>query len=123
MDLLVELSDFIVGFVNACPMLRGVFLPTADLVLLLDLPTLFRVQFVTELAFLANRMSLHNKFHATRFTGTIFPVTVLTEIAPFPVTTGESVLIKEAHVSSLSNVLLIPSAESCHDWIEHLLWI
>ena len=99
MNLLIKLLDLLVGLLDTCPMLRGIFLPAIDLVLFPNSPSSLCVQLIAELAFLADWLSLHDEFHAARFTGPILSVAVLPEMTPFPVTTSKTVLIEETHVS------------------------
>jgi hypothetical protein len=60
----------------------------------------FSVDPLTQLALLPDRHGHHNEFHTACFTGTVFSVTMLTEVAPFPVTADKTMLIEEAHVSN-----------------------
>ncbi len=81
-------------------------LPAGDPLYLCSPPSLFRIDLVAELAFLAKGNGLHDKFHAARLACSVFSVAVLSEVAPLPVAAGKSMLVEEAHVSRL-----LPSAE------------
>ena len=98
--LFVQNLHNVVRAVNGGFELAALSLPAADSVRLSSSAPLFRVDFVAELAFLANRYSLHDELHAARFPGSVLSVTVLSEVSPFPVAAGKAMLIKEAHVSS-----------------------
>jgi hypothetical protein len=58
---------------------------------------MFRVDFLAKLALLADGNGLHNEFHPACFTGAIFSVAVLSEVAPFPVTALKPMLVEETH--------------------------
>ena len=73
-------------------------LPTADSLHLCQLSSVFRFNLVAQFAFLADWNGLHDEFHATCFTCSIFSIAMLSEMSPFPITTLESVLIEKAHV-------------------------
>ena len=59
------------------------------------------VDLLAELASVADGHRLHDEFHSASFACAVLAVTVLPEVAPFPVATCESVLIEEAHISIL----------------------
>lgn len=98
-NLLVQGSDHVVRPVNRGPEFAPLSLPTIDAILFRVPASLFGVDFVAELAFLADRDRLHNQFHPTRFPCAVFSVAVLSEVSPFPVATRKSMLVKEAHNS------------------------
>lgn len=73
-------------------------LPAVDAIHLCASPSLFRFNFVTELAFLGVLERLHDKLHTAGFTRAVFSVAVLSEVSPFPIAAGKFMLIKEAHI-------------------------
>ena len=58
----------------------------------------FRFDLEAQSTLFFDRHSLHHKFHATCLSGPILLVTVLSEVAPFVVATGEKMLVVKAHV-------------------------
>lgn len=42
---------------------------------------------------------MHDELHAACFANSVFFVTVLSEMTPFPITTLEPMLVEETHVS------------------------
>ena len=57
----------------------------------------FGVKFVADPTLLLELRSRHDKFGAACFTRAVFSVAVLSEVAPFIVAAGESMLVVEAH--------------------------
>ena len=51
-----------------------------------------------DFAFLLEIVRLHNEFCTARFANTVFPVALLSEMAPLPIAAGKYKLIEEAHV-------------------------
>lgn len=41
---------------------------------------------------------MHDEFHTASFTCTVFPIAMLSEVAPFPVAACKPVLVEETHV-------------------------
>ena len=97
-DLFLQGPDDVPGAVNGCAEPSRFPLPTGNSFHLCELPAMFCVDLVAEFAFLTDWDGLHYEFHPARFTSSVFSVAMLSEVAPFPVPTLESVLIEEAHV-------------------------
>lgn len=98
MDLLVQCFDHVRRSVNRGPVFAPLSLPAADALVLRAPTSLFGIDLVAKLAFLGILNGLHDKLHAASFTSAVFPVAVLSEVAPFPVTTVKSMLVEETHV-------------------------
>lgn len=96
-DLPFQRLDNLVGPVNGSPEFASLPLPAADAVLFCTPASLFGLDFVAELALLVDWNRLHDQFHTASFACAILSVAVLSEVAPFPITTGKSVLVVEAH--------------------------
>lgn len=58
-----------------------------------------RVDLLAKLALRSRRNCLHDQLHAACFANSVLLGTVLSKVAPLPITTGKSVLVEEAHVS------------------------
>jgi hypothetical protein len=56
------------------------------------------VDFLADFAFLLELVRLHYKFHTARFTGAVLMIAMLSEMAPFPISAGETVLIEKTHL-------------------------
>lgn len=95
----VEGSNHVGGAIDGCSKLAALALPARDAVYLCGSSSLFRVDFVAELALLAEGNGLHDEFHAAGFSGSVLSVAVLSEVAPLPIAACESMLVEEAHVS------------------------
>jgi hypothetical protein len=96
-DLFLQHLHGIHRAVNGCRPLSGLPLPPRDALNLSRLPALLSVDLLAQLALGLHRHRLHDELHTTRFARAVLAVAVLPEVAPFPVTTLEPVLIKEAH--------------------------
>lgn len=98
MNLLVQCFDHVRRALNRSPELAPFPLPAADAFVLGTAASLLDVDPVANLALLVDCNGGHDEFHTAGFTRAVFPVAMLSEVAPFPVTTGETVLVEEAHV-------------------------
>lgn len=96
----VEGPNHVGGAIDGCSKLAALALPARDSLYLCSSSSLFRVDLVAKLAFLALQNGLHDEFHAARLSGSVLSVAVLYEVAPLPVAACESMLVEEAHVSS-----------------------
>lgn len=105
-NLTVQHLDHVTGSVNRGPELATLPLPPADPINLCVSTSLFRVDLVAELAFLADRDRLHDEFHAACFTCAVFSVAMLSKVSPFPIAACKSMLVEEAHVGWFDRFLL-----------------
>lgn len=99
-DFPVEGSNHVRGTIDGSSKLVALALPARDPFDLCSSSSLFRIDLVAQLAFLAEGNGLHDEFHAARLSGSVLSVAVLSEVAPLPIAACESMLIEEAHVSS-----------------------
>lgn len=100
-DFVVQSSNHLHGFVDRSTELAPIALPAIDA---LDLggPTAhLGVDLLAELALGASRNRLHDELHAAGFTDTVLLGAVLAEVTPLPVAASKSMLVVEAHVSSV----------------------
>ena len=98
----VEGSNHVGRAIDGCSELAALALPARDPFNLGNSSSLFRIDLVAKLAFLAKGNGLHDEFHSARFSGPVLSVAVLSEVAPLPVAARESMLVEEAHVSRCS---------------------
>lgn len=98
MDLLIQCFDHVRRSVNRGPVFASFSLPAADALVLRTATSLFGIDLVAKLALLGILNGLHDELHAASFTSAVFPVAVLSEVAPFPVTTVKPMLVEETHV-------------------------
>ena len=96
-DLTLQRFDDLVRSVNRGSELAPFPLPAADAVFFCTSAPLFGVNLVAELAFLMDWNGLHDQFHTARFPRAVLSVAMLSEVAPFPITTGKSMLVVETH--------------------------
>ncbi len=96
-DLPIQGLDHLVRAVNRSSELATLSLPAVDSVLFRAPASLFGIDFVAELAFLADGNGLHDQFHTTRFARAILSVAVLSEVSPFPIAASKSMLVEKAH--------------------------
>jgi hypothetical protein len=96
----VEGSNDVGGPIDGGSKLGALALPARDPFDLCSSASLFRIDLVAKLAFLALGHGLHDEFHAARLAGSVLSVAVLSEVAPLPVAACESILVEEAHVST-----------------------
>lgn len=113
MDLFIQCLDHVGRSVDRGPELAPFSLPAADAFVLSTSAALLGIDLVAKLTLLRVGNGVHNKLHAAGFTCTVFPVAVLSEMAPFPVATGKSVHVEETHVwtKSFFFILAISSTE------------
>lgn len=78
-------------------------LPPPDAVHLSGSAAHLGVDLLAELAVCACGNRLHDELHAARLSDSVLLGTVLSEVAPLPVSTDEPVLVVEAHVSDLKS--------------------
>jgi hypothetical protein len=72
-------------------------LPAPDPVLFCFNPSLLGLGLLAKLAFVAESIGCHDKFHTTGLSGSVLSVAMLSEMAPFEVTTGKDLLLVETH--------------------------
>ena len=101
MDLFVQCFDHVRRSVDRGPEFAPFSLPAADALVLSTPPSLLSIDLVANLALLLVRNGMHDKLHAASFARAIFPVAMLSEVTPFPVTARKPVHIKETHVSNV----------------------
>lgn len=105
LHLTLQLPDDVLGALNRGHKFAPFPLPSVNALLLLGATPLLCIDFVTNPAFLAVRHCAHNKLHTARFTCAILSVAMLPEMAPFPIATSETMLVKETHVVPVSVVM------------------
>ena len=98
-DLGVKPSYHLQGLFDGRSELATFALPPTNTVHLRRSSSHLRVDLLAELAFLADGYRLHDQLHAARFTDTVLPIAVLSEVTPLPIAARKTVLIEEAHVS------------------------
>jgi hypothetical protein len=102
-NLSVQTTNHLRGFLDRSTELVRLALPSANAVDLSGSASQFGLNLLAKLAFGPRRNCLHDELHATRLADPVLLGTVLAEVAPPPVATGKSVLVKEAHVSRLKS--------------------
>ena len=102
-DFVVQSSNHLHRFVNRSTELAAITLPASDAIDLGGPATHLGVDLLAELALRASGNCLHDELHATRFADSVLLGTVLAEVTPLPVAASESVLVVEAHVSSVKS--------------------
>lgn len=101
-NLRIQAANQFHGLFNGRPELAPLALPSIDVVHLLCSASHLSVDLFTHPALLRHSISGHDQLHATCFTNSIFPVAMLTEVAPLPVAAHKPMLIKEAHGDGLA---------------------
>ena len=97
-DLLLQVFDRGHGLVDRCPELSTVRLPALNTLVLGRSSTNLGVDLVAKLALLLHPRRRHDELHAARLAASVFPVAVLTEMAPLPVAALEDMLVEETHL-------------------------
>ena len=102
-DFVIQSSNHLHRLVDRSTELAAIALPASNAFDLGGPAAHLGVDLLAELALGSSGNCLHDELHATRFTDSVFLGTVLAEVAPLPVAASESMLVVEAHVSSLKS--------------------
>ena len=86
------------GFLNRRKVSVSLPCPPVNSLYLLNSSAALSFNLVTDPALLFQSICLHDQFHTTGLSSSVLAVAVLSEVAPFPVAAGETMLIEEAHV-------------------------
>jgi hypothetical protein len=100
-DFVVQSSNHLHRFVDRSTKLAPVALPAIDALNLGGPAAHLGVDLLTELALGASGNCLHDELHAAGFTDAVLLGAVLAEVTPLPVAASKSMLVVEAHVSSV----------------------
>lgn len=103
-DLAIQTPDRVQRLVNGRSELGPLALPPVDALHLGGPAPHLRVDLLAELALRLDRHRLHDELHAARFANAVLLGAVLAEMAPLPIATGKTVLIEEAHVSTVQEL-------------------
>lgn len=98
-DFTVKTSNHVHCLFNRGAKLIRLTLPSSNTIDFGSPAAHFCFDLLAELALGSRRDRLHDELHATRLANPVLLGTVLSEVTPLPVATGEAVLIVEAHVS------------------------
>ena len=115
--LLLPLGNALLRLFNRGLKLAALGLPTVDAFLFILDTALFGVDFLAELAFVAELDRAVLQPHATGFTCAIFSVAVLSEVAPLEVAACKDVLIVVAHVDVVYCCCVLFSLDLVELWL------
>ena len=113
MDFFVQCFDHVGRPVDRGPELSPFSLPAADALVLSTSASLLGIDFVAKLALLRVGNGVHDELHAASFTCAVFPVAVLSEVAPFPIAAGKTMHVEETHVWNNVLLFLFSKAQCC----------